>query len=353
MGIAWWVLVLAVAGGCKSRDPGERVGKESVVPEAVPERVVVVVDGSASLYTRPGGPAVEIGAGAAPRAFRLIWRDGEWAEIETTGVHREMTAPPRVGGNAGELRSCHEVLDGLSAFRLRLFVRAADLLSVTNRPIRIENGDGTWAEIGAGVAIGPEKEGAGRRRVFGQFPFDAAIPDDAIADSIVDTEAVDAGRPEGRPDAAALYVTWEVQAQFGDQSIRLMPRWPPSNIPVEAAAPDGETTLVTIGEGCLRLGVRVRSSEVTPESTSGYVNRRWPDELEGPMARQGAAVYWPDGSRAGVVHAPTRLGGYTIADSGRLCFARSLFGVYVPTEETPVLRMCLAASGVAEETTSR
>jgi hypothetical protein len=358
-------LIAACTSGCKEK-PSDREhspdkpGSQNTPPPAKPQSSIVFASGTATLYTAPDekAPNATLETRNVPRALRLIERNGDWVEVETIGDHRGELGrmKPGVGGSPV---TCHENLDGLSAFRLRLFVRSSDLLAVSTKPIRINNPDGTWAEIETGVAVGSAsaaRDAKGHRRtVFSRFSFDTVLPEESLGDSFVATKfteleperdysmrlsAADAGPT---PDAGhkSQYVHWGTEATFDGQTITLWPRHLDDNIAADEVQPAGDQRLVTIGEDCVKLRVLVGADKITDKPFSGHVHPRWPKHLEGNKAKKGATIYWRNGDRAGVVQTAASMGATAGSGTNRHCFSRSLLGARIPYDDDPVLTLCL------------
>jgi hypothetical protein len=118
-------------------------------PAAAADRYVVVAR-ERPLYVAPAGDAaairVQVGArGTFDKEFavyRLIGERDGWAEIESV--------PFDVDDASGH---CELGETTLSALRLRLFVRVADLTPVVTRAARVRFGDATWIDVAPGLPL--------------------------------------------------------------------------------------------------------------------------------------------------------------------------------------------------------
>jgi hypothetical protein len=118
-------------------------------PAAAADRYVVVAR-ERPLYVAPAADAatirVQVGArGTFDKEFavyRLIGERDGWAEIESVVFDVD---DPSGHCEFGEAT--------LSALRLRLFVRIADLTPVATRAARVRFGDGTWIDVAPGLPL--------------------------------------------------------------------------------------------------------------------------------------------------------------------------------------------------------
>ncbi len=366
------ISLMTCAMGCSKKSSNADQPKEAppvreqTEKREEPQTIIVFASGEATLFVAPDEKAtsVKINTRDVPHALRLVARKGDWVEVETIGEHRGglYIHNMKAGEGGGVPITCHEDLAGLRAFRLRLFVRSRDLLSVTTRPIRIEHPDGTWAELETGVAVGSaSKYGVTSRRVYGRFAFDAVLPEESVGDSFIVTKftqpepvrvsskgLADAGpAPDAGPKQR--YVRGHTIATFHDQTIKLMGlSWDQNSI-VRGTKVVGDKTLITIGRRCVKLGVLVGSDTLTDEPFRRYLNLRKTEYLDRTEAKKGAVVYWENGDRAGVVHAAINMSASPTDGADRQCFERSLLVVRVPRKNDPVLTLCLDSADLKKD----
>jgi len=334
--VALALAVLALAGCKKDPTPGHENGKriDAAPPAQPPGTPVVFVGEGAHLRIAPRGDAPGAAVTSGPRGLRWVSRREGWVEVET--------------GHFPE--TCYPWFPGLNAFRLRLWVKEADLLATLQREVKVGEGEDTWVRLLPGAAVSSTKDGAGRRAMTGTLDLSVVVPDDAVApiayakqaepfDGALTLERADAG-PLVDAGPPQQFVRYHTEARIGADTVTLPSTGWTSNYRARAIAIEGDSALATLTTRCAELRVRVPRDAITGEPESGHINPRWPKEPEGNWVQPGTAVYWPDGSKAGEVRAPTAMGvGYRMGE--RRCFRRALLAAAQPDGTDPYLELCI------------
>lgn len=367
------VLLCVVAGGCKGKGKSEDTkgeGNETRPPAQKPAPPVdavgseyVLVKDSATLYVSASKSAASFRVSSEPRGsvypFRLVGKTGAWFELETAGVHTGMLTKRGALRAEPEAEHCAEELEGLRAFRLRVFlyVDADALVSVVSKPVDESFPDGTGFRLAVGVPLGPpqrEDSDAGSvvvRAVRDRDHFaELAVPVSAVGTSyrppmpVRKIGALDAlkaapraaQRPDAAPRPARRYAQRGTKGIIGGRQV-VLGEGAMSNVGVSVEADKGSSALVRTEGKCVNVSALVPTNQLTNSDGLGRINFGKRAAREGPTAKRGAAVYWSDGSAAGHVHREVRVGKPAPAVGSRRCYR---FDANTRTDADPLLILC-------------
>ncbi len=258
---------------------------EALEAPAVPEGEYVAVWPTAQLYAAPREDAYAFRLSGAPTlvteatpvTFRLLGQSEGWLELESVG---------------GDARAhCGAAVPGFAGAALRLYARPEALSQVITEVIEHREDDGTGYTLNPGLPV--QCDASGRCALVsrgGGSDIQAvlSLPASSLGDRY--TPAASLGLRRGirglRPRAPST-----VLATLGDASVETASSAVPIQALSGAAAP-----VVTVGHDCAVYRLSVLPSQVTaleePEE---------PAAAAGPELDAGTALYWADGSPAGVL----------------------------------------------------
>jgi len=251
--------------------------------------------------------------------MRLIDVHGPWLEVETVEI------PP---GHA----HCTTPLMGLAGYRLRLFARADDAISVTTREVTMEIPGGSRVTVGPGMPVSRMGPGAPRAQVHTRPALDLPIPGDAIGRGYADPRHYDRGVAVARLRLGSLQLSdgQRLPGYLGDV--------------VYDRHDEGDQARVTLAHECVRYELQVPADAVEPPEFGmmGMLSGSEPDAPRYSIAAD-APVYWSNGERAGVTRrVVTRFDDPARHEVGRVCFAhRIATSRHQPGEHDDRLLLCL------------
>lgn len=286
--------LLGLAILCAGCAPSRRAWRPEEAPAGVSIPAAYAVVSSAtplSIAPRRGAPAISraiardaYGLPLGPPGFtalRILGEDDGWARLETlgepAGVH------------------CADGIEGLEAFRLRVYAPVEALMLVTQREVAQSFSDGTRAELARGVPLEPLPSPEWYRVHAGEVTTVLRIGRPDVGTRYLPS----AERPAAPPVNVVPASAGAILGQTGRvESTR--------DLPVYGAEPRGAESLVELRPRCARLVVRV------PTHALGTAAGAIPEAPGGPpgdgvLVRAGTAVRWRDGSEAGVVTRDVRL----------------------------------------------
>lgn len=236
------------------------------------------------------------------RVFRLLGERGGWLEVEVA--------------QDPDSQHCANPLYELSAFGLRFFVRSRDLAPVLEEEFTQTYSDGSRLRLKAGLPLGPNDRAGLHRIRFGGLDFAVALPGDKVGRSY---------RPLGKtyPGCAAK---WNLE----DSRLSL-----DSGKPVELNE-DGHVCVEAAGSKRWRLRKSCVELEVYAEPRPKPRQKQSRSNILGALGsggagyslRQDAAVFWPDGKRAGRMRRAFWLPEKSLEpvdDSGLRCTTRQVY----------------------------
>jgi hypothetical protein len=251
------------------------------------------------------------------RAVQLVDTDGG-VSMWTFRYVRDVGAFVEVDGNVTREELCAPSIPGLAGLHLKLFVRRADLPLATVRPVKLSGSDGSQVELSPGVAV--EKNDSGTYSA----PFDSMTLRQlrlAKADVGVVFQAPTFFRaPES--DALPLLLEDEVPLASGAVLVGGPYAWPIESKPLS------ETEhLFTFWDPCARVKAPLAPAKLAPRSARTATGKGAPVTAGAYTVREGAPLFWPDGSKAGTVAQsdPAHFRAESTGSKKRRCFERALF----------------------------
>ncbi len=327
-------------------------------PRAIAQRggSFVLVKRSAFLYAAPNTSAEKV---RDPWHRRHHVRLGPWWVMRQRGVRDGWVQLKTIPGFRARAH-CYHTVAGLDDLDITLYARQSDLGKVTTGPITRRFDDGTSIRLTAGVGVRPR----------GGPRYDAIVPGATIRLRMRDGElgstyrgartfptsrrAVGLLAPGGRLD----FHNGRLVAEAGSRR-RARRRGAVSFSVAEARGgggggpPRALLAVETTGRrGRIDATVRAPCVEASGQLDGRDVSRERPpraihtlDEHHGTRVRAGAALYWPDGSRAGRTANDTALDGRISIRDGRRCFQHRL-RTSRPHGADETLALCVAARDV-------
>lgn len=299
-------LALVVAG-CK---PSRRAWQPMPEPAGVRSAAayaVVAADTPLSIAPRRNAPAIVRAiardayglpvSSVGFTALRILGEEDGWAHVETLGEPR---GP-----------HCADNLDGLEAFRLRLYVPSRALVPVTQREVNQRFDDGTQIELARGVPLEPLPDRGWFRVHAGGVSTVLRLAPEEVGTRYLPSpepspEPPVRWLPAGAIPLAILGQTGRLQAHDAHWVFGMQVR--------------GSESLVLLRPQCARIRVRVPTHALLElsEQASSDAPQRAPGA--GVTVRGGTPVRWRDGRAAGVVTRDVRL--HEVEPSSRMrCFA--------------------------------
>jgi hypothetical protein len=314
------VVVAVAAAAC---------GRRSSRPPAPPSIAgYVVVAGDA--WVRVAASATAPGAtrgGGDPISLEVIADHGAFVEVATI---------------PGE-EHCHDA-PGLAAYRLRLFVARDDLHPVVASPVSIRYPDGTWAELGVGLAVAPSTDHDAEGRLIvaaraGGAIARVAAPVDAIARSYA--RAAHGGR-EPAADHVSIDGPVVRLGLGGDPRLGI-------DLGGDAAVPavlGDRDDFLEVRARCAALGVTF-PADLGVTVDGGRAGGARGGSL--PVLPAGTPLTWRDGAAAGVVADDVPLFDDAEAlDDGRSCIPVSIGAWWEDLPAAVPLTVCARADAIRD-----
>jgi hypothetical protein len=325
-------------------------------PRATAQRggAYVLVKRDAFLYAAPSNSAEKV---RDPWRGRHEVRLGPWWVMRQRGVSDGWVEVKTIPGFRATAHCYHSVA-GLDDLDITLYVRHDALAQVTTSRITRRFDDGTSLKLTSGVGV---RHRGGRR-------YEAIIPGATIRLRMREEElgtsyrgartfptsrdAVGLLAPGGRLD----FHEGRLVAEAGSRRERRGGTVSFSVAETRRGGGGGPARALLAVETNGRRGridatVRAPCAEVSGALDGRDVSRERPpraihtlDEHHGTRIRAGAALYWPDGSRAGRAATDTALDGRISTSRGRRCFQHRLRAAGRSPDET--LSLCVEAHDV-------
>jgi hypothetical protein len=252
---------------------------------------------------------------------------------------------------------CHGSLSYLTPFRLQLFVRKDDLVSLTVKPIRQNYSDGTSVRLTRGVGlVSLESEHGNLYRIaVDGLRFAVYLKPDDVGYVYTAPETFEPRKfEEGRP----LLVTdafLEGRVIFGRTGAVKSSSRSISTVVVEDVEPQSdEVALASFARDCVAFRASVSSSDISDgKSAWGILSGSSSDgEFDDVHVRKGASVYWPDGTRGGTAVAESEFYDEVETSDGRRCFQKVLRYIRDDEKESPAdhnfITMCFEPQDIVE-----
>ncbi len=331
------VLTSVVLTAC---GPARRAWQPPPVPvDAAAPAAFAVVLLSQPLSTAPSSEAPAVwgtspvalyGGGAPEPSFavvRVLGTEGDWVAVETLGEPSEAHCVPGV--------------EGLEAFRLRLFARSSALVPVTQREVVQQLDDGTRVALGRGAPLEPLPQRDFYRARLGVLRTVLRVDRASVGTRYLPSAPVTL-EPTPRvlsPDV--LPAALPILGRTGRVDAAL-----PVAYPVHDEGVRGGESFVELRARCGRLVVRVPSHAVVDAPPA---DPPAPDASPrtGPTVRAGTIVHWRDGRAAGVTTRTVQLGAEFAPSGRRRCFAHALRPI-TPADPSPELELCIDRGAVDE-----
>ena len=316
----------------------------------------VLVPRDAHLYAAPSEDAERVrdpwgrehgGALGRFMAMRFVAERDGWVEVATSS-----------GGRASD--HCYAPIAALEGIDVRFFVRERDVAEVVARTVTKTLPGGGSITLVAGVGLTPR----------GRNQYDAHVPGATVRVSLDPSEVAQRYRPGDRIEIGrrvnALLASG-ARVVLGRGSTLVVERAPrtrrarssvvdfTSDDAPEAAGPPRATFAVeTDGSAGARVRATVRTEcleAVGQVSSRDLTTDRPPrpaSELRrtGSAVRPGAALYWPDGSRAGTAAGRLSLTGRVTPRGPNLCFDHPLRPMARPSADD-TLTLCVDRTAVS------
>ncbi len=290
------ILFLIFMAACAGRAPAG--------PPLAPDETFVLVDPAAVFSSQPSDSAdsltlvssevaaLRLRATGVFHVYRLVRDLGDWLEVETPGLVDDQCAADQ---------------PELQAFRLRLFVRASDLISATTRQLRLTFEDGTSATLLPGVPLT-----ADGNLFVGGVVLRLNLPAGSVGRAYHGGARLEAGPGDHSLPAAEL-----ANVSVGGTPLRAVSKRP---VAVYGTRPGLAGTLATLRTRCAELEVLTPPEMVKPISAPTDDSHS-PSEMAAPSlrARAGATLYWKDGRVAGELRREVGFLDETGAVAGRRC----------------------------------
>ena len=325
-------------------------------PSPVHGQELVLVERDAYLFAAPNESAErardpwsrEHGGTLGPfTAMRFVGERDGWVEVATIP-----------GGRASD--PCYPSVPALDGIDVRFFVRERDVAPVVARTVTKSLQGGGSITLVAGVGLTPR----------GRNQYDARVPGARVRVTLDPSEVARRYRPGDRIEIGrrlnALLVpgarvaigrgaSLEVERATRTRRARSSVVDFTSDDTAEAAGPPrpifavetdgsrGARVGATVRTDCLEAVGLVRARDLTtdrPPRAAGELRR------SGSAVRPGAALYWPDGSRAGTASGRVALGGRVTPRGANLCFEHPLRPA-PPASADDTLTLCVDRTAVS------
>lgn len=320
--------LLALLAGCPKQDLG------ALNPE---KARYALVEPDAALHTSPDDSTPAHPWRDAQRATAEANRGDGWTVWRVVQSDREWTEVEDLPANGAFCKPSWAPLHGL---KLKLWVKTSRLGTVTSRQVSGKGSDGTRYTLSPGLPVVSAPGGGVRVRLD---DIDLALPrhPPGLNDTFKKAPLLAAGKgPLVHPLSTTPLPVAGGHVTFGDAS-------PP--ISLEAH----------LGGGLVRLATKCASFDVrgVDETRSGLpgapISADQPAPRPARHLRQGAPVYWPDGTLAGTVVSATHpLPPEVAGAAGHRCFDLDLLS-WRPEGEVPkpgqLLRICVAPGDVVTD----